>query len=246
MSASESKIDRAPDTWLVGVSAAIGIAACLGDLFMTHLLGTWYPGYRPLYQPMSDLGGTGSPVASVTSTWWTVMGLMFVAFGFGYFRAFWYQGKHAHQAAWMIALYGIGEGLGSSLVPETPGEAFWTPGNLIHGILGAVGVLAAIALPFIIMKIANARQSRWLYRYSWFTSITGIAFIFLFAVCFLFKPAGGWISCCGLWQRLFMLVYYSFFVCLASLMLTRRERIYHRRGAEGAEKSDSASSASLR
>jgi hypothetical protein len=27
------------------ISSVIGISACLGDLVMTYLLGTWYPGY---------------------------------------------------------------------------------------------------------------------------------------------------------------------------------------------------------
>ena len=61
------------------ISSVMGISACLGDLVMTYLLGTWYPGYKPFLQPMSDLGDSGSPVARLTSNWWVTMGLL--AFG---------------------------------------------------------------------------------------------------------------------------------------------------------------------
>ncbi len=162
-------------------------------------------------------------MALLMSVWWAVMGLLFVGFGYGFFRAFSCEGKHARPAAWMIAIYGLGEGLGSSLVPETPGMGFRTVGNLVHILLGATGVLAAIFLPFIVMKVFTSRKWPRLYCYSWLTSATGIFFILLFAVSYLYKPVGGWLSYCGLWQRLFMLVYYLFYVCLALLMLTHRK-----------------------
>jgi hypothetical protein len=129
---------------LIGSCAVIGIAACLGDLYITHLLGTWYPCYRALSQPMSDLGDDGSPVAQITTAWWVIMGLMFIAFGYGFHRAFKHYGKLAKVSGWMLALYGIGEGLGSGLVPGFPGGAFRTPGSVVYNLLGGVGVAAAI------------------------------------------------------------------------------------------------------
>jgi len=211
------------DARLIVISSIIGIAACLGDLVMTYLLGTWYPGYKPFLQPMSDLGDGGSPVARLTSNWWMIMGLMFVIFGYGFYRTFSHQGKPARTAAWMIAVYGLGEGLGSGLVPGTPGNDFWTPNSIVHNILGGFGVLAVVLLPFFIMKIFNARQAPYLYWYSWFTTVTGIFFFLLFSISRLYQPEAGWITYQGLWQRLFMLMYYLFLICLAMLMLNRRK-----------------------
>ncbi len=215
--------DEAAHTWLIEISSGAGISACVGDLVMTHLLGTWYPGYNPLLQPMSDLGDVGSPVALITSIWWEVMGLLFIVFGYGFYRAFSRHGKRARTAACMLALYGIGEGLGSGLAQRTPGKPFLAPASIIHNLFGAAGVAAAVLLPFIIMKIHNSRRSPYLIWYSWFTTITGVFFLVLFSIAFLLRPEGLWISCAGLWQRLFMLTYYLFFICLAVLMLTRGE-----------------------
>ncbi len=223
MSGTERAGAESSSVWLVGISSTAGIIACLGDLAMTHLLGSWYPGYRPFFQPMSDLGDEGSPVAFITSTWWVTMGLLFVVFGYGFQRAFSNRGKPVRTAAWMIALYGVGEGLGSGLVSGTPGKPFQTPGSIFHNLLGGVGVLAVVLLPFIIMKIFESRHAPYWHRYSWFTTATGIFFFVLFSISSFYRPEGSWISYTGLWQRLFMLMYYLYFICLAVLMLNRRK-----------------------
>ncbi len=208
---------------IVTISSLIGIGACLGDLFMTHLLGTWYSGYRPFFQPMSDLGHVDSPVARLTSNWWVILGVLFLIFGYGFYKAFAHRGKAVKAAAWMIALYGLGEGLGSGLVPGTPGNDLLNLNSIVHNLLGGLGVLGVVFLPFYVMKIYSARQSPYMYWYSWFTTAAGISFFLLFAISKFYQPEGSWIIYHGLWQRLWMLIYYLFFICLALLMLVRRK-----------------------
>ena len=221
---SNGKTEReVPNTRLAVISSITGILACLCDLVFTRLLAMQYPGYKPLLQPMSDLGDAGSPVAGLASTWWIVMGLMFIIFAYGFYRTLHHLGKPAQAAGWMIAVYGIGEGLGSALVPGSPGHAFRTTNSIVHNILGGFGVLAIILIPFFIMKICRARHWTLLYGYSWFTTVSGISFFVLFSISFFYHPAGSWISYNGLWQRLFMLVYYLYLICLAALMLTRKK-----------------------
>jgi hypothetical membrane protein len=207
-------------TLLIRTSAVIGILACLGDPIMITLLGIWYPDYKPFLQAMSDLGHAGSPVAHIASAGWIIMGLMFVIFGYGFYRAFLPHAKMARTAGWMLALYGIGEGLGSGLIPGSPGKTFQTPSSIFHNLLGAVGVSAAILLPFIIIKMFNVRKSSALFWYSWFATVTGLLFFILFSISNFYHPEGNCISDLGLWQRLFMLTYYLFFICLAVLMLS--------------------------
>ncbi len=220
MKSTECITERATGSILVVVTSIIGILACLGDLAMTYLLASWWPGYRSLYRPMSDLGDPGSPVIRITSTWWVIMGLMFIIFAYGFYRTFSHRGSPARMAAWMIALYGIGEGLGSGLVPGTPGVAFTTLASIVHNILGGVGVTAAIFLPFAVMKIYA--RSACFYWYGWLTSAAECLSLVLFGISALYHPEGGWISYTGLWQRLFMLIYYLFIIRLASLMLGAR------------------------
>jgi hypothetical protein len=204
---------------LIKCAAVIGIAACLGDLLMTHLLGNRYPGYNSNLQSMSELGEGSSPVAGIASAWWIIMGVMFIFFGYGFHRAFQQFGKTARAAGWMLALYGIGEGLGSGLIAGTPGKAFRTPGSIFHNLVGGVGMLAAILLPLLVLSIYRARRSPVMYWYSWITTAAGIFFLILFGVSSFYHPSGSWISYAGLWQRLCMLTYYLFFICLAVLML---------------------------
>jgi hypothetical protein len=222
------KLEGTCGTLMIRISAVIGVLACLGDVYMIYLLGTWSPGYKPFLQAMSDLGHEGSPVARLVSTGWVIMGLMFIIFGYGFYRAFFHYSKMARTAGWMLALYGIGEGLGSGLIPGSPGKVFQTPRSIFHSLLGGVGVLAAILLPFIIKKMFNARKSSALYWYSWFTTVSGVLFFTLFSISNFYHPEGNWISYLGLWQRLFLLTYYLFFIFLAILMLVHQNQFGRR------------------
>jgi hypothetical protein len=47
----------------------------------------------------------------------------------------------------------------------------------------------------------------------------------LFAISSFHHPVGSWISYTGLWQRLFMLGYYLFFIWLAILMTARKKPV---------------------
>ena len=223
MSISRRTSDRAADTWLIEFCAVLGISACVGELVITRLLETWYPGYAPLLQPMSDLGHSDSPVAGLASAWWVTMGLLFVVFGYGFHRAFSHQGKELRISAWMIAAYGVGEGLGSGLVAGSPGHEIRTLNSIVHNMLGAIGVLAIVLLPFFVMKIYDSRRSPVMYWYSWFTSLTGIFFIILFLVSQVYEPEGSLMACHGLWQRLFVAIYYLFLISLAVLMFLKRK-----------------------
>ena len=205
---------------MIRFCAVIGILACVGNFCMVYLLGTRCPGYKPYLQAMSDLGHEGSPVARIVSTGWVIMGVMFIVFGYGFCRAFLHYDKRAKTAGWMLALYGIGEGIGSGLIPGSPGKIFQTPSSTFHSVVGGVGVLGAMLLPFVIIKMFNARQSATLYWYCWFTTVAGIFFFTLFSISNFYQPEGSWISYLGLWQRLYVLIYYLFFIYLAVLMLT--------------------------
>ncbi len=217
-------LKEANGTLLIRLSALIGVLACLGNVYIVYILGSWCPGYSPFFQAMSDLGHEDSPVARMVSTWWVIMGVMFIIFGYGFYRAFFHYVPTARTAGWMLAMYGIGEGLGSGLIPATSGKMFETPGSIFHALLGGAGVTAAILLPPLIIRMFDARKWSALYWYSWFTTVSGGLFVILFLISNFYHPEGKWISCLGLWQRLFVLMYYLFFIYLAILMLAGQRR----------------------
>jgi hypothetical protein len=233
------KSPRSDDSLIIQISALLGVLACVGDICMIHLLGKRWSGYKPLFQAMSDLGHDGSPVARAVSAGWVLMGLMFVIFGYGFYRAFVRYSENARAAGWMLAFYGIGEGFGSSLIPGTPGKIFETPRSIFHNLASAMGVLAAMLLPFIIMKMFHARKSSCLY--CWLTAISGIFFFLLFALSNFCRPHDTWISCLGLWQRLYTPTYFLFFIYLAALMLIEKNTILK----EVVETTDGSSSSKL-
>ena len=220
------KSGQTDNALMVRFSAMIGILACVGDLYMIYLLGTRWSGYNPLLQAMSDLGHAGSPVARSVSTGWIVMGLMFMIFGYGFYQVFSSDSKIAKTAGWMLALYGIGEGLGSGLIAGTPGKILQSPSSILHNLLGGMGVCASILLPFIIIKMFGARKSSASFWYCWFTTVSGLLFFILFAISYIHHSQGYWLSLLGLWQRLFRLIYYLFFVYLAVLMINAKKTVH--------------------
>jgi hypothetical protein len=212
------RLEGARRTLMIRISTVIGILACVGDFCMIYLLALRYPGYSHFLQAVSDLEHQGSPVARIASVGWIIMGVMFIIFGYGCYKAFLPYGKRAKTAGWMLAMYGLGEGIGSGLVPGSPGKYFQTPNGIFHSFLGGVGVLGAMLLPFIIIKLFNASKSSGLYWYSWFTTVAGMFFFILFSISNFYRPEGSWISLLGLWQRLYMLMYFLFFIYIAALM----------------------------
>lgn len=205
---------------MIRISAIVGILACIVDIGVVCFLETRFPGYKPIFQTMSDLGHEGSPVAAIISTWWIAMGLMFILFGYGFYECFRHL-KKARTAGILLALYGIGEGLGSGLIPGAPGNIFDTPNSLFHNLLSGIGLLAAMLLPFVVMKMFDERQST-AYWISWLTTVFGIFFFLLFAISNFYHREGYWISYLGIWQRLYTFSYFLYFIYLASLMLINR------------------------
>ncbi len=222
MMSERSQTKKEQMDWMIPFASAVGIAACVGDVIATWQLGREYPGYSPLLQAMSDLGAKGSPVAQRASDWWIILGLMFLVFGIGFHRAFPSQ-KYASAAAWMIVLYGLGEGFGSALIPETLSDPFFALGNVAHRAVSVVGVSALVSLPFWVAKAFNGLQSPFSRLYLWLSTGGGGLFILLFIISEFYRPSGSWIAYHGLWQRLFVLIYYVFLIRLALFMLNRRK-----------------------
>ncbi|WP_191907036.1 DUF998 domain-containing protein [Adhaeribacter soli] len=83
------------------IAAAIcGWLACIGDFAVTFFLKSLYPGYNSLYQTISYLGTSDSPVAGYMNAWSVNFFILLAIFAAGFYRAF--PGKWAKITAWLI------------------------------------------------------------------------------------------------------------------------------------------------
>ena len=198
------------------VAAGCGWLACIGDFAVTFFLKSFYPGYNPIYQTISYLGTSDSPVAGYMNAWSVSLFILLAVFAGGFYRAFSDQGKWAKTTACLIFLYGLGEGAGSGLFPFEHANGKLTFSGLVHSIFGAVGVLSMVLVPVVALKLFPKPEFPRLSFYAKFTSVAGVAFILLFLASKL-----DLISYRGLWQRLFILIYHLFLMVLAVRMLMR-------------------------
>ena len=203
------------------IACTVGVA---GEFIFIFLLGTFYPGYSQLTNTMSSLGASASPVSIPMSAWWTIAGLLFIFFGTGFRRAFSDRGRFAVLASWLIIIYGIGEGIGSGLFrADHLLSGGLTTAGIIHDILGGIGVFAILLLPLVMQKVIISAEMPGLYLMSQIIFFTGIAMVLLFT--FRYSPdKQNFLSRYkGLWQRLFMLNTYVYFMAIAVAMW-RRDR----------------------
>lgn len=211
------KEQLSPFVWIGAFSCFL---VCLGDFAITFFLGFLYPGYDFLNQSESYLGSSNSPVALYMTIWGVCFSLLFIAFAYGLKKSIFHEGRWQTIAIWSIVVYGLGEGLGSGLFPyDHIGDELSFSGQL-HSLFSGIGEAGLILLPFVIMKIFPKDLFPRLNRFALFVGCSGIAFTIIFL---LAKPIS--LPYRGLWQRIYLLDYYSLLVVLAMDMLMRWYRL---------------------
>ena len=193
--------------------------ACAGDFLTTFILGSKYPGYSQLFNTMSSLGASESPVSFIVSLWWIILGVLIVFFAFGFRAAFLPGNKYVNVAFWLLIIYGLGEGIASGLFKADMVHDSMTVSYIIHDILGGAGVVAILVLPLVVQKIDKFSNNTGFRKLSCTIFMFGMLFQILFT--FRFFGAGNAFpgKYTGLWQRLFLLVYYIYIITIAFRMI---------------------------
>jgi hypothetical protein len=207
--------------WII-LSCILCLLVCIGDLFMLYFLGRKYPGYNQLTDTISSLGTSASPVGTILSAWWVIIGIVFINLAICFKAVYHEYGIKSTVAAWLIALYGMGEGLGSGLFRADHVNNIPALSATIHNIMGGIGVVAILVLPLVIQKMFQKEKRDAFYVFSWVIFALGIltSFLFLFRysddnLLSLYK---------GLWQRLTLIVFYSYFVVIALMILKKQNK----------------------
>ncbi len=208
----------------VYISAIICIAACIGEFVALFGLGSLYPGFNHLKDTMSSLGASNSPVSNIISTWWVIVGVLFIFFGIGLRIAFPEKGLYAKIASWLIILYGFGEGIGSGGFKADHVLSGLTTSAVIHDILGGIGVTAVLILPLIMQKVITRNEMPGFSRMSKIVFIAGIVTVGLFLFRYSSDKNNFFTLYKGLWQRLFMLNTYLYFSSIAFIMIKNHKK----------------------
>ncbi|WP_017498162.1 DUF998 domain-containing protein [Flavobacterium sp. WG21] len=210
-----------PLNW-VRVAAVICIITCISDFIVLFVLGKYYQGYSQLQNTISSLGATISPVSKLISAWWILIGIVFIFFGILFRKAFDKDRRFVKLASLLIMMYGFGEGIGSGLFKADIINGKRTFSFLLHDIAGGVGIIAAVLLPLVMCSVISKEDNPGFYCFSWIIFIIGGITLLCFGIR-LPSEAGDLIaSCKGLWQRLFLLNLYVYFIAISVIMYNRK------------------------
>ncbi len=200
-------------------AAIAGIVAGVGDFVVTFAAGFFYPGYDHLRLVMSELGTARSPVAFWVNTWWILFGAFFVAFALGL-----WQHCRSHKIpitiiVLLIAVFGLGAGIGGGLFPMEPGGLEMTTAGKLHGIFAGLGFMAIAFVPLVGLWIFPRSHTPRLFWLSGGAFILGFIFFVLFVAAEDAIAGNLLLGYVGLWQRLFLLNHYGYLGLFAARML---------------------------
>jgi hypothetical protein len=216
---------KTPTSWYVVFTAICCFVACAGDFAVTIIIGLIYKNYDPLNQSESYLGTSNSPVALYMNTWEVAFSILFVLFAYGLQKTIFSKGCWQHLAVWLIVIYGLGEGIGSGIFPyEHTGGHLALMGKL-HLVFSTIGVIAIAANSFVILKVFPKNNFPKLNAYARFVAYSGLALIILFLLAKIHV-----IPLRGLWQRLFILDYYSLLVVVCIELLSKGKKATRHKG----------------
>jgi len=207
---------------LVKTAAIICITVCISDFIVLFLLGSYYPGYSQLKNTMSSLGATISPVSELISIWWILIGIVFIFFGIIFRKAFNSNLKSVKHASLLIMFYGLGEGIGSGLFKADRIAGKITDSFIIHDIAGGIGIIAALLLPLVMQKVITKKKSPRFYLLSWIVFVAGFITMLLFTIRFSSDENNLIALYKGLWQRLFLLNLYIYFIVISIIMYNKK------------------------
>jgi hypothetical protein len=210
---------KTPASWFVVFTAVCCFIACVGDFAVTITIGLIYKEYDALNQSESFLGTANSPVALYMNTWEVIFSILFVLYAYGLLRTIFKKGFWPHLAVWLITIYGLGEGVCSGMFPyEHTASGLAVTGKL-HLLFSMIGVVAIAVNAFVLLKVFPKNIFPRLNAYTRVVAFSGLAFIILFLLAKMHV-----IPLRGLWQRLFILDYYSLLIVVSIHMLVKHFR----------------------
>jgi len=208
---------------IIRIASIACFIGCIGDFWITYVLGNYDPGYSQLHNTMSALGISSSPVSGLISTWWILLGILMIIFAFGLRKAFDFNKKYVKIAALLLFLYGFGEGFGSGIFKADHVKNSLTESAIVHEIMGGIGVASILFFPLVMNKVIPRTNNPGFHILSLTVFIVGLFFLAMFLVRMIPEEPNEVTLYKGLWQRLFVLDYYIYMIIIAVIMLKKQQ-----------------------
>lgn len=185
------------------------LVACIGDFLVTTIIGFVYKDYNSLTDSQSYLGTYDSPVAVYMNTWEVILGLLLLICTWCLYKTGFFKTGLHKVALWLLAIYAIGEGIGSGLFPFNHINHELTTTGWVHSVFSGIGITAMVILSFVLVSLFRRKMFPHLNKIFVCCAIAGSVFITL---CLLSRK--DFIEFVGLWQRLYLLAYYVMLIAL--------------------------------
>ena len=119
----------------------------------------------------------------------------------------------------LIAIYGLGEGIGSGLFPLNPPETPFTVAARWHEIFSGIGDSALILVPVMLLRGYPERSG--LRRYLILVTGIGLTMVLLFLLAKWGATDNFILSHKGVWQRVYVANYHIMLLVVSQLMIHR-------------------------
>lgn len=208
----------------ISIAAIAGLIAFVGDFVVTIVLGFFYPNYNHFTLVMSDLGTSQSPVAAWIGLWWIIGGVLFFIFAVGFRMTFTVHKRSATVVIGLIMLFGLGAWICGGLFPMEAGGLETTLAGKLHGICGGLGYVAITFVPLASLAVFPRKRVPRVYWLSIGVFVLGVVSFALFIASEDIPSTVGVLSYTGLWQRLFLLIHYTYLGVISALMIRSAHR----------------------
>jgi hypothetical protein len=207
---------------IVLASSILLCFGCVADLVLIYIFGKQIKGYSQLSCTISSMGESSSPVSRAVTIWSVFLGTIFILFGFCFREVYLIYGKVTNKIFLLIVLYGFGENIASGIFKADYINGSVTLMAIVHNLLGGVGVIALLLLPLMMTKIFTRESSPGFFIFSRVIFTIGIFSILLFSFRVFNLEITFINSCKGLWQRIFLVNFYIYFITIAIKMIRNR------------------------
>ncbi|MCG2461243.1 DUF998 domain-containing protein [Flavobacteriaceae bacterium F89] len=202
------------------LGAVSGILACVGGFVVETYAASNYPGYSPISQSISRLGSLESPLYYLITGWSVVFTILITVFAYGFYTAFRNEFHRVKLASFLIFIYGLGEGLVAGIFPMDTTVIDRIDLFDPHNIASGIGVASLVLFPFVVEPLFRGKDRKGA-MYTLLVAVFGLLFFLLFLLAkFDYYPI--LVPFKGLWQRLFQVIYYSYFMFIAIRMIKVR------------------------
>jgi hypothetical protein len=122
-------------------------------------------------------------------------------------------------------LYGLGENVASGIFRADEVNGKLTNLAYLHDFLGGIGVIALLLLPLVMRKIFSSFSFPIFFRFSGIVSVVGFLSTILFSFRLEYFAGSFLYNYSGLWQRIFLLNYYTYFIIISIMMVQKINRL---------------------